>query len=185
MQGLPRFTNTKFAVLSGLRLFLATDLRSVGEYRRMAKAFLHQHLAAEHLTDDLVVVIDEALTNVIRHSYAGVPDHTLQLQMMVETQEESGQTHLTIIIVDQGDAGKGYSPSDRLAENLANMAAGATSGYGLMLIYRIMDKVEYKSTPQGENRLVLHKSYTDGQPDETYLSRLIHDLQDVGVLTPA
>lgn len=186
MQGLPPFTHTRYALLHGLKLFLATDLQSVGDYRRMAREFLERHLPNDQETDDLVVVIDEALTNVIRHSYEGQPNHTLQLQIHLEHHPEDGPLHLTVIIVDRGVAGASYSPSQRLASNLASLAAGELSGYGLVLIYRVMDTVEYWVTPQGENRLVLHKTYVKGQgPDDSYLSRLINDLQDNGSLSPA
>jgi anti-sigma regulatory factor (Ser/Thr protein kinase) len=179
-------SNARFAMLSGLKLFLATDLRSMGDYRRLASEFLQRHLPTEPQTDDLVMVIDEALTNVIRHSYDGETNHTQQLQIHVEQHAEDGPTHLTVIIVDKGPAGKHYSPSERLASNLASLAAGELSGYGLVLIYRLMDTVEYWVTPQGENRLVLHKSYVDGQPTpETYLSQLITELQDTGHLSRA
>ena len=76
--------------------------------------------------------------------------------------------------------------SDLRARYDGLVAAGELSGYGLVLIYRLMDTVEYWVTPQGENRLVLHKSYVDGKPTEqTYVSQLISDLQDTGHLSPA
>jgi anti-sigma regulatory factor (Ser/Thr protein kinase) len=186
MQGLPPVTNTRFALLHGLKLFLATELRSLGDYRRMAREFLLDHLPDDGNTDDLVVVIDEALTNVVRHSYGGQSNHTLQLQIHLETDPEGGPTDLTVIVVDRGEAGKRYSPSQQLAANLANMAAGEASGFGLVLMYRVMDSVEYWVTPQGENRLVLHKCFVRGRAHEqTYVSKLITELQDTGSLTPA
>lgn len=185
MEGLPLYTNAKYSRLSGLRVFLAADLRGAGDYRRKAQEFLHGNLVPSRLTDDLVLVIDEALTNVVRHSYEGQPNHTLQLQLFIETEEGGRETHLTVILVDRGEAGRHYSPSGRLAETLARLAAGDTSGFGLVLIHRLMDRVDYRVSPQGENRLVLHKSFVDGESDESYVSRLIHDLQDVGSLTSA
>ncbi|MFN3431580.1 MAG: ATP-binding protein, partial [Candidatus Sericytochromatia bacterium] len=111
MEALPHFNDAKFSRLSGLRLFLAADLHRIGEYRRHAQEFLQRHLVPSRLTDDLVLVIDEAMTNVVRHSYEGQVNHTLQLQLFIEAEEGDRQTHLTIILVDRGEAGRHYSPA--------------------------------------------------------------------------
>jgi len=95
----------------------------------------------------MMLAIDEALTNVIRHAYHGEPDKRIKLICDVRT------VGLEVRIIDQG-----------LPPNMANIcacnpAAPEPGGRGTHIIREVMDLVSYERTGEG-NQLRLRKEFS-------------------------
>ncbi|HEY9721777.1 MAG TPA: ATP-binding protein [Oscillatoriaceae cyanobacterium] len=157
----------------GLRLRIRSDLRHFERYRELARRFLAAELLPADCVDDLVLVLDECLTNVARHSYAESAEQSIRVQIDLECGPDGRGEHLYVAIVDQGGGGEGFDPATRLASNLERLAAGEQSGLGLLLLFEIMDQVGYRSVP-GENCLTLHKAF--GRKS-TGLPRMIDEIR--------
>lgn len=164
------------AEFHGLHLRLATDLRRFGAYRTETATFLRHHLECEETVADLVMVLDEACTNVVRHSYGGSADRCFYLEVVMENWSEGSAKLLTITLRDQGPGGKDFSPDRSVAEAAARCASGDVTGFGLVMLYQLMDQVEYETAEGGENRLVMRKFFPAGQ-DYQYVARLIEEMQ--------
>jgi anti-sigma regulatory factor (Ser/Thr protein kinase) len=92
----------------------------------------------------VALAVDEALANIIRHSYEGVYDRSIEIRC----QARRGLLELTIL-----DQGKPPDPS-RLEALLPDQTA--LSGRGMHIIRKVMDEVRYRRVARG-NQLKLSK----------------------------
>ena len=112
-------------------------------FREKLRALLHQSGLNDKALGEVVLAVDEALTNAIRHSYEGkegkieflYADFPDRIQITIE------------------DVGKKFDPSTLPAPELPPQKAG---GLGVYLIKQLMDKVEYDKDFKG-NRHILTK----------------------------
>jgi anti-sigma regulatory factor (Ser/Thr protein kinase) len=162
------------AATTCLELTLGADLRRLVLYRNLAREFLQGHVPWAGGIEDLIIVIDEALTNVVRHSYAEQPGEPITLRMVVEVLSEPVLAHLAITLYDRGKGGRSYRPEEHLARARALAEVGETTGFGLILMDRLMDRVSYEATT-GRNRLVLEKWLG---PDPFALESMLQQARD-------
>ncbi len=92
----------------------------------------------------IVLAVDEALTNVIRHAYHGRTDGWMELECR-ETADG-----LEIALLDSGDA------PDRSKICAYEMGCDRPGGLGTQIIKKVMDRVSYEESPEG-NRFVASK----------------------------
>ncbi|GAC1618687.1 MAG: hypothetical protein PVS2B2_05030 [Candidatus Acidiferrum sp.] len=101
--------------------------------------------------------VDEALSNIIRHAYKGLPEQTIQVSLSWLETRTSGNTRggVEILLEDRGPA---VDPTKLRARPLDDVKPG---GLGLHFIRQSMDTVQYKRIGR-INRLRLSK-YLDSQ----------------------
>ncbi|CRX37829.1 putative sigma regulatory factor-histidine kinase [Estrella lausannensis] len=111
---------------------------------------------------NIELVAEEALVNVIIHGYKDTADGNVQIA--VENLADPG---IRIIIKDQG---KPFNPHTYIVKddvlipkNLADDNSGV-GGWGLFLIYKMMDSVEYKREGQ-DNVLILAKTVSSARSE--------------------
>lgn len=120
-----------------------------------ARAFFqaHPYLAGRGtLNYALQLVISEALTNVVKHAYAGRDDGWMQLALDVDP----GQVRLSV-----SDAGQAFDPASIPSPDFEDPKG---HGLGFFIIRENADALEYVTTPEG-NDLRLVKRITPEQPD--------------------
>ena len=88
----------------------------------------------------------EALTNVVRHAYAGRPPGPMEMTLAMDGEE------IVAVIEDEGTR---FEP--REDASLPAPSDLRESGYGLGIIREVMDDVEYDHDPERGNRLTLRK----------------------------
>lgn len=89
----------------------------------------------------IVLAVDEAMTNVIRHGYQGRTDKPIWLKM--SPVEEGDRTGLELIIEDEC---AGVDLEKIKGRPLEEIRPG---GLGVHIITGVMDQVEYRSRPDG------------------------------------
>ena len=96
--------------------------------------------------------VDEALTNIVRHSYGNRPDQPIALYFRKAQRKQQGEVHhgLEIILCDRGPAGDATKWRERPLDEIR------PGGLGLHLIRDAMDIVEF-SRKDHTNRLRLVK----------------------------
>lgn len=100
---------------------------------------------SEEDTQFIILAVDEACANIIRHAYKGRPDGVITLSC-----SEKGDG-IEFLLTDTGErADASQWPSRSLDEV-------RPGGLGLHLIYAVMDEVLYRQGERG-NELVLAKS---------------------------
>jgi len=99
----------------------------------------------EHSVAHCHVAVDEACTNIIRHSYDGCTDGIIEVQI----EATPGQCVITLT-----DYGESYDP-DRVAPPRLGKSLVA-GGLGLYFMRTLMDRVAYRPSASG-NRLIMVK----------------------------
>ena len=120
--------------LSQVRAFVAEAVRALG--------------APEAMADDFVLAVDECVTNVVEHGYAGRAG-----AVTVEV-ERAG----AVIVVRVRDAAPSFDPLQLPDPDLSRpLEERPIGGLGVYLVRRLMDAVSYRIPPQGGNELTLLK----------------------------
>ena len=99
----------------------------------------------------VILAIDEALANIIRHAYKNRYDQRVEFDCEVSEEQ------MEFTLLDQGEA---PDPARICAPPVDELAL---SGRGTHLIREIMDCVSYKQVPEG-NQLKLIKRLPDADP---------------------
>ncbi len=96
----------------------------------------------------IVLAVDEACSNIIRHGYGKNADE--KLHIVIQTADNR-------FIVTVNDSGKSYDiRTHPLPDMEAYLAAKKSGGLGIKLIRSLVDEIEYEQS-NGENKLVLTK----------------------------
>lgn len=108
---------------------MPTRLRCVDTVRRWAEDHLRRAEVDEDCSFAVQLALSEALTNVVRHSYQGAPDHSVPVELSIDARE------VRVAICDGGQPfePRAYEPPD--------LGEGQEGGYGLYLIAEVMDEV--------------------------------------------
>lgn len=126
----------------------AAEYESLGVLRQyIARACREAGISEAH-TFELQLCMDEACTNIIEHGYAGMNPGSIIFEM--EISDES----VSMFITDFGHVFEpGAVPKPDITASLEDRPE---KGFGLFLIYSIMDAVDYRSDESG-NTLTLQK----------------------------
>lgn len=130
-----------------LQLVLPADARLLPRTRRAIAEYLNEIGADQDHVDDVILALDEACANVIRHAFPDQRDADFRL--MAEICDEDVRLSIE-------DDGIGFSPDDL---DLGPDDTILTSGRGLDIIRKVMTSVEVRSpTESGSGtRLQMHK----------------------------
>jgi anti-sigma regulatory factor (Ser/Thr protein kinase) len=99
----------------------------------------------------VILAVDEALANIIRHAYKSRHDQRVEFDCLVS------ETQMEFTLLDQGEA---PDPAKICAPPVDELAL---SGRGTHLIREIMDEVCYKKVPEGNQlKLIKHLPFAKG-----------------------
>ncbi len=116
------------------------ELRNV---RRLVRATCRKAGCPVKTTNQIVLAIDEACSNVIRHGYG--PDFTGDIELEILEEENELVFRLTDSAEPVDPAILERAPPDELR----------AGGLGIHLIRSVMDRVEYAEAPAGRVNLLL------------------------------
>ncbi len=104
----------------------------------------------EHDLDNIELAVDEACANVIEHGYEpDAPNKDLTIRMEIDS------SRLVLTISDQG---KQFDPRSKKQTDLKELIdMKRDGGLGISLIKQAMDEIDYRTTPEGRNELILTK----------------------------
>jgi len=99
--------------------------------------------------ENIMLAVDEACTNIIKHAYSSYPDGDLVINI------EFNSEKALISIIDKGSTFNPDSvPDPDLQKYYQN---GRVGGLGMYLMKTLMDDVEYISVPGEYNKVLLSK----------------------------
>src|SRR5688500_18632926 len=129
-----------------LQLEIPADARLLPRTRRAVAGFVEEATGETEAVDDVILALDEACANVVRHAFPGGVQGTIRL--LAEIHDDS----VTVFVEDDG---VGFDPFR------VHLRGGleAVSGRGLHLIRMLMTEVDVESpTERGSGtRLRMHK----------------------------
>ena len=100
--------------------------------------------------DNIMLAVDEACTNIIKHAYKSYPDGEIIIKL------ESSGNKLIITIIDYGAS---FAPDSVPEPDLRKYyKQHKVGGLGMYLMKTLMDDVKYVSVPGKYNQVLLSKS---------------------------
>ena len=102
-------------------------------------------------TNKIELAIDEACTNVIKHAYKHDENQDINIAIKIDYQK------ITIIVTDRGDT---FRMKDvELPDMKSYLAELRVGGLGIYLMKTLMDEVNYKTDPSGQNKVQMVKYF--------------------------
>ena len=96
-------------------------------------------------TSKIILAIDEACSNIIRHAYKGKKGQTIIITCKIKP------TKIEFILEDEGE------PADIKKIKSRPLDEVRPGGLGVFIITSVMDKVKYADNMEAGNRLIMHK----------------------------
>lgn len=135
-----------------LQLHIPADARMLPKTRQAVAGYLEETAPSAEVVDDVVLALDEACANVIRHAFPKGVEGSIKL--LAEIEDDA----VTVLVEDDG---VGFDP---FRIDLRGQLDD-TSGRGLHLIRMLMTSVDVES-PTGEDgtgtRLLMRKQLRTG-----------------------
>ena len=110
--------------------------------RDRVRAAVKQCGCADDVAQDIVLAVDEACQNVIRHAYAGIEDGTIELEV-----RRDGPS----IVILLRDFAATIDPSQIKPRDLDELRPG---GLGVHFMREIMDAIEFVPPPTGRGNIL-------------------------------
>jgi anti-sigma regulatory factor (Ser/Thr protein kinase) len=139
---------------------VVVQMRSHPQFLQALRGLVRGYVSAFALpsdkVDEIVLAVDEACCNAIRHSYQGDPDQTLYLRLNARGQA---------LEVELRDEGVPAAPERVQRKELTTPAVESLTpgGLGIPLIYQVFDDVEFIPGDGRGNRLIMRVWKTDAE----------------------
>lgn len=133
-------------------LVITSETENLSRVREFLGALVRRSGLTDRDLNKIVLAVDEATANIIRHAYNGQPGREIRFEV------GSDGERFEVVIIDKG---KGFDPERIRDPNMAeHMRQGKKSGLGIFLMRQIMDEVNYTFREGVPNRLRLVKYLT-------------------------
>lgn len=141
------------------RLTLRSQLADLSLVSAWLRALAARHGFSERLSFAIDLCLEEALSNVIRHGYAGDPTQKLDIAFGITASSSTGPgAVVTFVIEDAAPHFRPFDPEMPLAEPSATpLEELVPGGQGIPLMRKFADAVEWEPLEKG-NRLTLRFS---------------------------
>jgi anti-sigma regulatory factor (Ser/Thr protein kinase) len=137
-----------------VHLTILSDPSQLGEVRSRIEDFAVASGFAEECAGKIVLAVDEALTNIIRHAYKGRNDGKIEMDMSVDTKD----LHISL-----RDYGSEVAVEQIRGRDLDDVRPG---GLGVHIMRTCMDSVEFERAEGGGTRLLMKKALPGPGSDE-------------------
>jgi len=135
-----------------LSLEMSSDLLShLSEARRFFKEVILSFSKSERITEDMMTIFDEALSNALRHAYPTGKTGLVKITLYID--EKNEKKYFVLTVFDMGKMPEG------IPENLKDykvdiyqylMRTNKIGGMGLSIISRLADKAFWRKTERGK-----------------------------------
>ena len=127
---------------------VSADVKNLAEIRQFVREELISHDLDPIVISDVVLAVDEAVTNIILHGYRG---QLGIIKVILEIEDD----RLIVRLRDQAPA---YDPLNTpVPDSSVPLVQRPLGGLGVFLIKQLMDDVKHLISPQGGNELIMVK----------------------------
>ena len=131
-----------------MRLVIDSQLSEIRRATELVDRFKAQHGLSDNDANAIHIVLDEVLSNAIRHGLAGSASHAIAVTLDLSGGE---------IRVEVEDDGVAYDPTQAPAPVFADKLEEASpGGLGMAFVRQLTDSIEYRRI-DGRNRLMLRR----------------------------
>lgn len=132
------------------KLVIKSRTENLSEIREFISSAADNVGFTKEITDNIILAVDEACTNIIKHAYQYFPDG--EIILILKTAKDT----FTIEITDHGKSFEpGLIPNPDLKKYLDQRRVG---GLGMYLMKTLMDEIKYKTVPGKFNMVSLTKN---------------------------
>lgn len=150
---LRNFQNNNIVKTNELKVKSKTENLSV--IRDFVSSYAADAGIASDIIENIILAVDEACTNIIKHAYHSVPDGEIIIKLKL-----SGKKFIVTI----KDYGNSFSPEKIPEPDLQKYyRQKKVGGLGMYLMKTLMDDVKYHSVPGKYNEVLLSKSIKIGK----------------------
>lgn len=136
-----------------LALEMLSDPAQLGDIRLRLSEWARRQHWSEAQVGEVVLALDEAITNVIRHGYQGRNDQPIWITAQIVQDPEHGEG----LEIEVRDNGRQVDPACICGRPLDDVRPG---GLGVHIIRAMNSTVVYQCVPGGGMRLVMRKYRT-------------------------
>ena len=142
-----------------IHIDLVSDPRLLASVRGLIRTYLVNEGFSNDRAGEIVLAVDEACTNAMRHSYGGKPEGRLRLTV------RSHDGAIEFILKDKGipvpleKCGR----KDLAAPDASSLTPG---GLGVQLMYSVFDEVTFRPGKTSGNRVVMRIQRPEKQQTE-------------------
>ena len=130
-------------------VILGSELSELSHLMEAVTAFCGEHDLGGEVDLEIQLVLEEAVTNSMRHGFVDDGEHSVEVRMAVEGKE---------LVLEVTDDGIPFNPLERAPVDVdAPIEERTVGGLGIHLIRNLMDEVDYDRVGNG-NRLRMIKS---------------------------
>lgn len=130
-------------------LIVKSTTDNLAQIRDFTSSTAQQCGFSEDVIGKIILAVDEACTNIIKHAYKFSPEGEIKISLKFINQK------FTIEITDNGNHFDPEKiPEPDIKEYYRQKRAG---GLGMFLIKRLMDEVKYSTTTGNKNQVILVK----------------------------
>ncbi len=131
-----------------MRLVIDSQLSEIRRASALVDEFTARHGLGDEDANAIHIVLDEILSNSIRHGLAGAASHAIAVTLELAVGE---------IVIEVEDDGVAYDPTQAPAPVLTGTLEERTEGgLGVTFVRALTDAIEYRRI-DGRNRLVLRR----------------------------
>jgi serine/threonine-protein kinase RsbW len=132
------------------KLEIKSRTENLAEIREFINSAAEDSGFSKETIDNIILAVDEACTNIIKHAYKYLPDGKIILTLKTD------KNTFTIDIIDYGKSFEpGLVPNPDLQKYFDEKRVG---GLGMYLMKTLMDDVKYISVPGKFNQVSLTKN---------------------------
>ncbi len=131
-----------------MQLEILSDPALLGSVRGLMRAYLTTQGYDRERAQEVVLAVDEACANAIRHSYEGRPDGTVSLEL------RSNDTWTELCLEDSGIP----APPERLERKeleAPTIETATPGGLGVQLMYQVFDEVRFQPGEKRGNCVIM------------------------------
>jgi len=130
-------------------LLIKSRTENLTTVREFVSSAVEEVNIPQDIAGDIVLAVDEACTNIIKHAYKFIPDGDITIKLKYSDKK------ITVEITDHGAP---FSPDNVPTPDLKKyFEEKRVGGLGMYLMKSLMDDIHYKSIPGKFNQVLLTK----------------------------
>jgi len=118
-------------------LHIAADPKLLCAVRDLVRTYVANLGYGEEQTNEVVLAVDEACANSIRHAYEGKTDESFRLLL------DSSEDQLRVIVEDDGKPACAETVRQKADAPAPDRDTVSPGGLGIQLMHRVFDKVDF------------------------------------------
>jgi serine/threonine-protein kinase RsbW len=132
------------------KISINSSTKNLKEVRTFIEASAKKYLSDMNVINQIILAVDEACTNIIKHTYKFNENHTIDIENYLKNNQ------FVVKISYDGDE---FDPNKRTLPDMKEyFAKYKVGGLGIPLMKKFMDKIEYIHSINDFNELTLIKN---------------------------